>query len=61
MGEGERSSVETQTNDLSRRSKENRSGAAGTVGEGEGWREESGVMTTEPAAGLRQALVFASG
>jgi hypothetical protein len=47
MGKGEGSRAETKANDLGRRQKENRGGAAGEVGEGEGCEEEIGGL--EPA------------
>jgi tRNA(adenine34) deaminase len=43
MGKGEGSSRETQTDDLSSRKKKNCSRTAGTMGEGEGGEEESGI------------------
>src|ERR1039458_4178539 len=49
-----------EANDLGSRKEEDRGGTAGAVGEDEGG-EEGGLMTTEPAPGLRQALVFVSG
>ena len=49
-----------EANDLGSRTEEDRGGTAGAVGKDEGG-EEGGLMTTEPAPGLRQALVFVSG
>jgi len=60
MGKDERSSAETQAHNLSSRTKADRSGAAGEVGEGEGGEEDC-LEPTEPAACMRQALGLGAG
>ena len=48
MGKGERSSAETKAHNIGSRQEENRGGAAGEVGEGEGGQEEVGIRAAEP-------------
>jgi hypothetical protein len=59
MGKGERSRAETKADDLSRRAKENCSGAKGKVGEDTGCEQEGCLEPMEPAAAsMRQAFRF---
>ena len=55
MGEGERSSAETQAHNISGGQKENRGGTAGTLGEGEGGEEEVAAI---PAPFPRGRLLY---
>jgi hypothetical protein len=49
-----------ETHDVGSRPREDRGGAAGKVGEGEGGAEEGGVGPTEPAAGCGRPSCFKS-